>query len=574
MKRAKMSLWQAVCVALSLGCAAFSSSVAYAQTPLAPPQIYRMSPTGINMADGRFAYSNTDLSVGPLALERSNLTGLRIVASQYFGPDWTHNYDIYTIANCPATTPCMSVVIGRTTYKFDRFGSTGSYQFIGWNSASGTSLQFDGTNYLFIDRDGTRYQFLQASGSGAAGQRASTISYTDGRRISITYDTSKRPKVVSSNQGYAIVFDYESHGWVSAACGFNTTVTAVNTLSTCSGATLKTGYTYGLLNGETRLTGFQNVLNQTSSIGAEGGCIIWLPSGLCRVALQYGGLGIQQTMGDGRVWNYMVFGEIGGGGDGVESITMIDPNGGTLKYAPIDEISTGRHYYTITDQNNRLTRVDTAGDMDSLITMPEGNKVQLLYSPRNAQFGGTYIPKSASGLSPITQGAGTFPVPNATPALGVPCDNPATCNKPLTVTDGNGNVTTYTYDQTHGGVLTATGPAVGGIQPQTRYAYVQRYAWVSNGAGGYVHDVAPIWLVSETRMCKTSATVSGGCAAGSTDEVVTSYDYGPDSGPSNLLLRGQAVTADGVTLRTCFGYDGQGNKISQTTPRAGLATCS
>ena len=52
-----------------------------------------------------------------------------------------------------------------------------------------------------------------------------------------------------------------------------------------------------------------------------------------------------------------------------------------------------------------------------------------------------------------------------------------------------------------------------------------------------------------------------------------SYDYGPDSGPNLLLLRGKVVTADGISLRTCYAYDPLGNKISETSPRAGLTVC-
>ncbi len=56
---------------------------------------------------------------------------------------------------------------------------------------------------------------------------------------------------------------------------------------------------------------------------------------------------------------------------------------------------------------------------------------------------------------------------------------------------------------------------------------------------------------------------------------VTTYDYGPESGSNILLPRGQAVTADGQTLRTCYAYDGRGRKISETSPNgtAGLAAC-
>ena len=63
-----------------------------------------------------------------------------------------------------------------------------------------------------------------------------------------------------------------------------------------------------------------------------------------------------------------------------------------------------------------------------------------------------------------------------------------------------------------------------------------------------------------------------GCTL-SNDEVITTYDYGPNSGPNNLILRGKAVTADGKTLRTCYGHDKQGNKIWETSPNAQPASC-
>ena len=76
---------------------------------------------------------------------------------------------------------------------------------------------------------------------------------------------------------------------------------------------------------------------------------------------------------------------------------------------------------------------------------------------------------------------------------------------------------------------------------------------------------------------KTAAS-GASCAGGATDEVVTAFEYGPDSGPNNLLLRGIAVTgvnSAGVieTQRTCYGYDDYGNKISETSPLANLSVC-
>lgn len=162
----------------------------------------------------------------------------------------------------------------------------------------------------------------------------------------------------------------------------------------------------------------------------------------------------------------------------------------------------------------------------------------------------------------------------STAAYPSTCTNRKTCNQPTSVTDARGNVTTYTYDPAHGGVLTMTAPAVGGVSPMTRYYYVQREAWLRSGAG-YAKTGQPIWLKSEERNCRTSTLdpVAGTCSAGSGDLVRTLYDYGPDSGPNNLLLRGIAVEADGQTLRTCYQYDQLGRRIAETKPLGTGATC-
>jgi YD repeat-containing protein len=112
------------------------------------------------------------------------------------------------------------------------------------------------------------------------------------------------------------------------------------------------------------------------------------------------------------------------------------------------------------------------------------------------------------------------------------------------------------------------------VRPQTRLEYVQRTAWLKNASGGYSAS-PPIWVKSKESFCRTSAAtgvVASPCATVG-DQVATLYEYGPDSAPNNLLVRGTAVTADGVTLRTCFAYDRFGNRISETSPRAGVVQC-
>lgn len=197
-------------------------------------------------------------------------------------------------------------------------------------------------------------------------------------------------------------------------------------------------------------------------------------------------------------------------------------------------------------------------------TDPEGGKTMLKHDGWGNVTEARHIAKPGSGLADIVTSA-TFGNCNT---------DPKSCTKPLTTTDARTNITTYTYDSSHGGVLTETDPAdASGVQRVKRYAYIQRYAWLSNGSGGYVQAATPIWLLSTEKSCNTSSTSGGACVAGSGDEVTTTYDYGPDSGPNNLWVRGKVVTAGGVSLRSCTGYDAQGNAISQTSPRAGLTVC-
>lgn len=152
------------------------------------------------------------------------------------------------------------------------------------------------------------------------------------------------------------------------------------------------------------------------------------------------------------------------------------------------------------------------------------------------------------------------------------CNNLVTCNKPIWSLDANGNRTDYSYGSVHGNLLSVTGPAVNGTRPQTRFTYVQRFAWVKNAKGGFVRASEPIWVPASKSFCKTGAASGSGCAV-SGDEVRTTFEYGPDNGPSNLFLKGQVVTTGGQSLRTCFGYDRYGNRISETLPSAGRTSC-
>lgn len=151
------------------------------------------------------------------------------------------------------------------------------------------------------------------------------------------------------------------------------------------------------------------------------------------------------------------------------------------------------------------------------------------------------------------------------------CSNPIKCNQPNYIIDALNNRTDFSYNS-NGFLESITKPAgKNGIRPQTRYFYEQRRAWYKNASNVFVAG-SPIWVLVRESFCKDGAASGSGCATAS-DEVIKTYDYGMDSGPNNLWLKGEVVTAAGKTLRTCYAYDIYGNKISETAPKANLTSC-
>lgn len=243
------------------------------------------------------------------------------------------------------------------------------------------------------------------------------------------------------------------------------------------------------------------------------------------------------------------------------SLVRTDPNGGALRMWSGDYGGVPGEY---TDELGQLHQF--LGEKEKGYVARWSPSAMREYVTRdnrnNVVEAGTYAPDQINKIVSYTAGY---------PAT---CGNFKTCNQPTWTRDGNGNQTDYTYDAAHGGILTETGPGdASGVRPQKRYEYAQRYAWLKNSGGTYSQAADPVWVRTKEEYCVSTAAVSGDCAGGASDEVVTTYDYGPNSGPNMLLVRGVAVTSNGQTLRTCYGYDRMGRKISETKPAADLSSC-
>ncbi|MGD9584497.1 MAG: hypothetical protein AB7V26_12625 [Lysobacterales bacterium] len=266
---------------------------------------------------------------------------------------------------------------------------------------------------------------------------------------------------------------------------------------------------------------------------------------------------VRWSIKDGQTWNYEYVGSIGSGNLAVyQSTHPIGRRTEFLRASSSGLLTTatdglGKRYTFAQDKPNRLIQTQELSGATLAYTYDDRGNVLTI---RNGASGDTTAPLLYSAGYPAS------------------CGNPVTCNQPLWTRDANGNQTDYSYDPTHGGALSVTGPAVNGVRPQTRSTYVQRYAWFKKDSRGFVRATEPIWLLATQSSCKTGAASGAGCAVAG-DEVRTTFEYGPDSGPNNLFLRGTAVTADGQTLRTCYGNDKHGNRISETQPAAQLAVC-
>lgn len=587
---------------LLLICTMTWAAVAYAQE-LPPPRIPSTDENGVGIIDFNYYSNETHLAIGPdngrrltfklgSNLKFHNFWGYMILGCD---EDGTHSVSTQLYANTfffPHSPPVAGVA-GRHSDTLD-----GAYT----HSESYNSSTKIATVWLTL-RDGTNIEFM---GHISVCQRAiKTVIFPDGERWDFSHliHTSAFgsiyhiPSSVITNRGYQFTF---SHSSTSSSCKslacIVPTITAINsaheycapTASPCTGLTggwpsvsetlqLVEPVDYGgnsvqnvtvnrpdgsVYSAVRQGSGPSSYLLITSPEAPDkkfwrSGSVEWSSTNTARIEI------------GNQFWTYEIVGrQIPGdsltsavkrtnylGKSSYYGLKVFDFNLVPVYFIVWHEDELGRITRFTRDQYSRITRVE----------LPEGDAIEYTYDNRSNIASKKMLPKPGSGLSPIIEYAN---YPSS-------CIDIKTCNKPLSLTDGNGKVTSFAYSSEHGGVTRETGPVVGGISFVKRYTYAQRYAQVRNqGNTAWVNASTPIWVLTEERYCKSGPTSGDACTNGSSDEVITSYDYGPATGgPNNLLLRGKVITSNGISVRTCYGYDRYGNKISETAPGAGLSTC-
>lgn len=601
--------------------------------PPPAPSKFAASPGGVDMHSGTFSWSNTDLSIGGGEGAGLNLTRNFSYMDEWgnyrqsFGQYFTHNWDI-ELREVRLAMPGTCYPSERHYSMMVMYGGLGAsfrspdtpVNFKQTAPVGYATLTYSGTpnngnvTYTYTARDGTIILFRPLKpmtqntdcSNSAVDTRcayASKITQPDGTIYTLEYDTGGngipvRLRSVTSNRGVALLLEYAApagdYNKITKACVLNLAVQPKPDNNVCPAGVPTATYSYtgvaltSATDAGGGVHGFTLGANQFS-MTRPGETTPWVTNNFSLIGGTYPPYNLTITsqnflVGSGYSYSWTTMTNTGDEGNRTEVVggSWTDGNGKSVSLAYGQYVSGLNNDFStlyatpgpksITDQLGNVTTANYCGTIanggtciippQQSVTDAEGIKEAYTYDAYRNITQSRRTAKPGSGLTDIVTSK-AFGSAYATSRA-----------KPTSTTDGNGNVTSYSYDPVHGGVLTETSPALGGIAPVKRYAYVQRYAWIRNSANtGYIQSATPIWVLSEERFCRTSATTGNACAGGAADEVVSTYDYGPNSGPNNLQLRGVAVTSEGITLRTCYGYDSYARKVSETKPMANLGAC-
>jgi len=343
---------------------------------------------------------------------------------------------------------------------------------------NGSTLTLSGTSYTYRSNDGTAALFTTSSGysfGNATGIHPSSVTYPNGKSLTFHYAvdsftfspypgqtatvSGRRLQSVTSNTGYHLKFSYESDtvnntsnaiaAWsnLTKVMGLNDLVDSCATSATsCTASGSRPTLSMSPLIGSGNVREYTDSLSRTTTytFGTDGISSIKLPgSSTDNVSVSYTSGRVSSVTAFGITTNYSYADAAGirtttvrrGGGSNPDRILKFDLT--KLQLVSVqDELGKITAYEY--DSSNRPTKV----------TAPEGNYVTYGYDARGNVTSTTITPKSGSGQSPITTSA----------SYDASCTVTVKCNKPNSATDARGNTTDYTYDSTHGGVLTVTAP--------------------------------------------------------------------------------------------------------------------
>jgi RHS repeat-associated protein len=428
---------------------------------------------------------------------------------------------------------------------------------------NGSTLTLSGGTYTYRTADGTTSTFSVPPANyyqygNAKGIVPNTTTYPNGKVLTFSYAVGstnppgspvpvygRRLAGVYSNTGYYVTFAYETNVLSSTTIHLWIHVVTVNTGTSVPAPAAGPSLTISPITGETPgVRDYTDAMGRTTRYTFSGGVSAIRfpssPSNDVTVAYSSGKVSSVTAAGVTTTYSYSDAGNIR-----TTTVTRGSNPSGNYKFDLTKLVMTWHQneaghvtQYTY-DPSNRPFRV----------TMPEGNFVEYGYDARGnvtninegpkPSIGGGYIYRFIAGYD-------------------APCTVAVKCNRPNWTKDAKGNQTDYTYDPTHGGVLTVTAPepTTGAVRPQTRTTYVQVN---SSGVEGSVGVFKPKTISA----CQTSAS-----CAGTTDEAKTTFGYGNNQNVASVTA---ALGTGSVSATTAFTYDAAGNVTSVDGPQSGTA---
>jgi RHS repeat-associated protein len=573
-----------------LASTALASRALAQQAEVAPPPRQSIDQNGVDLATGMLSASTPSISIGSAA---QGLSFSRRIISGGAYAGWGNPY-AYALIGTASTT--VQAVTGDTSISFNF--DTGTSTYIN-QQGTGETLTLSGTTWTLTLRDGTivtldnsmfdpnaTVLFYYGKNTLAA---ARSIVFPNKQKLTFAYrmisweglndfDSRIRLQSVQSSSGYMAKYEYADNGSGNTSAWRQITkVTLLNnatdycnpTADTCTFSQSWPALTFTYVTGlQPEVDTVTDSLNRSTvfTYGNSGyfagnlHAIRRPTSATDDVTAVYGPSGVTSVTIDGRTWNYSW-----SLAAPLMTATITNPDSSQKVYVTN---TTTNEVTSYKDELNRTTtyQYDTYGRLTDLI-YPEGNKLHYTYDA-----GGSGARGNVTEARTISKTPGTPADIVKSAVYPSTCANAVTCNRPTSITDPRGNETDYTYDTTHGGVLTVTSPAptTGAVRPQTRYGYTALQAYYKNSSGSIVASGQPTYLLTSTSTCQTLSSCSGGA-----DEVKTAITYGPQvAGTANNLLPVSVSkgSGDGVlTATSAYTYDNVGNLTYVDGPLSGTA---
>ncbi len=574
-----------------LASTALCSGAALAQSSgnVPPPSRYVTDENGVNMASGAQWGIATDASIG---------SGEGTLAHQAgWGANSGGSSNSLQVYN--SGTIWYATVFGqggRISLTFSKSGTT--FTSLG---GDGATLVDNGSAFVLTLANGTVYTYGNRNTASSDGTtvkaRITQIDLPDHSRINMayqqvtycsnnldlcqggTYITKIRLQGVTNSYGYQLHYNYQSNAANTNIQGANwdklTNIRALNmavdtcdpTAATCTYTQpwAQTSYSMTLSGNDTittvtdplsRATRYTQGFDTTSTYFK-----VKRPSSSSdNLVVRINSLGrVTSITRDGLAWNYAF--SLSGS---TMTAVRTNPNGSTRTVVSDTNVGLPTSF---TDELGKTTSYtyDTSGRL-TRATLPEGNYVQYTYDARGNATEERHVSKTPGTPPDVVLSAG----------YAASCSNALTCNKPNWTKDALGNQTDYTWDATHGGIVSVTAPPdPAGVRPQARYGYGSYQAYFKNTAGSIVASGVSQTELTSVSSCVSATSANPASCVGTAAERKVTTSFGPQTaGTANNLLPVSTTVAAGdnsISATTTYSYDGPGNRIAADGPLSGTA---